>query len=530
MQEIVEQLKSYLQAIWRFRWTIHMVAWPMCIGGWLMVMSLPDQYEAKARVFVDTQSVLRPLLRGLAVDTDITEGVRHITQTLLSRPNLEEVARMTDMDIAAETPEEMDELIKRLRASIRLTGDGRNNLYSIAYTNSSPDQAKAVVQALLTLFVESSLGDSRKDTDTAERFLEEQIEVYERKLTDAENSLKEFKRKNLGLMPGEGTNYYSQLTEARANLAQAKLLLEEALKRRDEFKRQLEGEVPGFGFASSPTTSNTSGISHPLDDRIATLETRMEELMLQFTDKHPDVVAISDTVQRLKEQREKEIAQMMAERPAAPIAAKPLERNPVYQQLRVSLGESEAQVSSLQARVTAYQKRVDDLTKMIDTVPAVEAELSQLNRDYDLNKKNYETLLARLESAKLARQAESSSNDVKFKVVDPPRKPLKPVGPNRPLFMAVVLVGGAIAGLGFAFFLAMLKPAFYSEKMLRQATNLPVYGSISMVWTEKQMAGRKMEMMSFIAVALMLVFSFVLALWLQSQGYYALFVNDSMPL
>jgi polysaccharide chain length determinant protein (PEP-CTERM system associated) len=180
MQELLDQVISFVRGAWRFRWYFHLIAWPICIAGWAFVYKMPDQYEASARVYVDTQSVLRPLLRGLAVQTNIEREVEVMTRTILSRPNLEKIARMTDMDLEAKTPEDMEKLLDRLRRAIHFSsGRSRENLYTITYVDKDPERGKQVVQSLLTLFVETSLGDTRKDTNVAQRFLDDQIKEYE---------------------------------------------------------------------------------------------------------------------------------------------------------------------------------------------------------------------------------------------------------------------------------------------------------------------------------------------------------------
>jgi len=503
MQEVLEQLMAYARSAWRFRWYVHLIAWPLCIGGWVMVYMLPDQYEASARVYVDTQSVLRPLLKGLAVQTDSGKEVAIMTRTLLSRPNLEKVARMTDMDLGATTPEEMEGLLNRLQHTIKLTGRGRENLYTITYVDKEPELAKQVVQSLLTIFVETSLGDTRKDTDIAQRFLDEQIEEYEARLFAAEEALKEFKRKNVGMMPREGQEYYQQMQGAIARLSGAQLELSEAVRRRDELRRQLRGEEPTFGMVPQ-TPAQQVATNSALDARIQKLQTRLDELLLQYTDRHPDVVAIKRTVETLEAQKAEELAQAAKLTPlsAAPSA---LETNPVYQQLRISLGETEASVAALQVRVDRFQGEVNHLKTMVDTIPQVEAQLKRLNRDYAINKKNYETLLTRRESAKISREAGQSSENVKFRIIDPPRVPLEPAGPNRPLLVSVVLVGGLLAGIVFAFFMSQLRPSFDSVRTVTRELGVPVFGSVSRIWSGHARLKRRAEILAFGTTGLLLV-------------------------
>ncbi len=503
MQEALEQLMGYARGAWRFRWYVYLVAWPLCIGGWTLVYMLPDQYEASTRVYVDTQSVLRPLLKGLAVQTDASSEVAIMTRTLLSRPNLEKVARMTDMDLSATTPEEMEVLLNRLQKTIKLTGRGRENLYTITYTDKEPELAKQVVQSLLTIFVETSLGDTRKDTDVAQRFLDEQIREYEARLFAAEEALKEFKRKNVGMMPKEGLEYYQRMQVAMTKLSTAQLELSEAVRRRDELRRQLRGEEPTFGMVpQAPAQQVTT--SSALDARIQNLQTRLDELLLQYTDKHPDVVAIKRTIETLEAQKADEQAQAAKLNPTSAVPSA-LETNPVYQQLRISLGEAEASVAALQVRVDRFQGEVNHLKTMVDTIPQVEAELKRLNRGYAINKKNYETLLARRESAKISREAGRSSENVKFRIIDPPRVPLEPSGPNRPLLISVVLVGSLLAGVIFAFFLSQLRPTFDSVRTVTKELGVPVFGSVSRVWSRHARLKRRAEVAAFGTMGLFLV-------------------------
>lgn len=492
MQELLDQLLGYVRGAWRFRWYMHLVAWPLCIGGWVLVYQLPDQYMASARVYVDTQSVLRPLLKGLAVQGNVGQEVQLMTRTLLSRPNLEKIARMTDMDLMATTPEEMEELLDRLKGTITLSGRGRENLYSITYIDKDSAQAKQVVQSLLTLFVETSLGDSRKDSSSAQTFLDEQIKEYESRLFAAEERLKEFKRKNIGLMPTDGGEYFSRLQASMARLSTAELELSEASNRRDELRRQLRGEEPTFGMVTPPKAlvMNTA-----LDSRIQSLQIRLDDLLLKFTNKHPDVAELQRTISQLEEQKAKEVAQM--QQSMMPRSSNNLDTNPVYQQLRISLGETEATVAGLGVRVKQYRSEVQKLRLAVDTIPKIEADFKRLNRDYAVNKKNYNSLVERRESAKLSEEASKAGDNVKFRVVDPPFVPSDPVAPNRPLLTSVVLLGGWLAGIAFAFFMSQLKPAYDSARVVTRELGLPVLGSVSRVWTGKARVKRRMEVLAF---------------------------------
>lgn len=478
-------VQTHLWGMWRYHWHAILMAWFICLIGWSYVYVLPDKYIVSARVHVDTQSVLKPLLRGLTVETNILNTVLVMKQAMLSRPNIEKVARDTDLHLRAKNKKELEAIYDGLRKKIKIEGVSRTNenTFLITYFDSDRFVAKKVVDSLLTSFMENTLGVKRLDTKSAQQFIDKQIKEYEARLDVAEEALKEFKRKNVGLMPDKGIDYFQRLQAALRDLDKVSLEWKEAQNRARSIKRQLSGEEPTFGFSSS---DNSNATTRALDVRINKLEEKMDELTTTYTDNHPDVVAVMKTISALKTERREEIKNMGSM--GAVVRA---DENPVYQQLKISLGSAEAEASALRVRRNEYKARVNKLEKAVDTIPKIEADLTRLNRDYNVIKGQYETLLARRESARLSDEAEKSTEDVKFRIIDPPRMPLSPSGPNRILFATIILIAGVIAGLALALFFSQIKPVYISGRDLVKDTGLPLLGSVTMVSTE---IGRKNNM------------------------------------
>lgn len=489
MDQVVQQLMSYARAIWHRRWYVAIVAWLISITGWIAVYLIPDRYEASARVYVDTQTLLKPLLSGLTVDPGVEQQIKLMTRALVSRPTLEKVARMTDLDIHAKTPEDTEKMLDDLAEKISIADTGRENLYTLSYQDKNPDLAKKVVQALLTIFVESSLGKTRQDIASSQKFIEEQLQQYQQKLVDAENALKEFKQKHVGVMPGQGGDYYAKLEQAGGLLKQAELDLSEATNRRDQLKRQLEDEEPELAAAAAviPTSSEYDG-------RIQSLEKDLDRLRLQYTDLHPDIQATKRLIAKLEEQKKQEIA---ARKKEDPTGAKI--QNPVYQQLTIAIAEADATVASLQARVNEFRARFNALRNASNQIPQVEQEFTQLMRDYDVYKTNYTELLAKRESAAMSGEVESKTDTVDFRVIDPPRVPLTPAWPNRPLLISLVPVGGLIAGFALAFLVSQIRRTVPDRKALRELTGLPLLGAVTKIETEETRRVRRKRLMAFLA-------------------------------
>ena len=139
--------------MWRQRWLGLAVAWLVSVIGAVAVMRVPDKYEASARIFVDTQSILQPLMAGLAVQPNIEQQVVMLSRTLISRPNVERLVRMADLDLKVKSKAEQDELVDGLMKSLEIKSAGRDNLYTLAYRDSDPEKAKRVVQSLVSIFV-----------------------------------------------------------------------------------------------------------------------------------------------------------------------------------------------------------------------------------------------------------------------------------------------------------------------------------------------------------------------------------------
>jgi len=502
MHEVLDQVMSLLRGIWLRRWQAIIVAWLIAVIGWGVVYTLPKRYEASARVYIDTQSILKPLMSGLAVNTSIDQQVQVMTRTLLSRPNMEKVARISDLNIQAKTPKDLEELVTGLMSKVQLSSDrGQDNLYRISYQNSNPALAKSVVQALLTILVEGSLGHNRQDTDSAKRFIEEQIKIYEEKLAASENLLKEFKQKHLGMMPGSGGDYFAKLSAAQQSVNEASLALREAETRRDQLKRQLADEDPEV------TSDGTASVAaNPeLDARIQGLQKNLDQLRLGYTEQHPDIVNTKRVIAQLEEQKRQEA------KVKKPISASTTQ-NPYYQQLSLSLAEAEAQAASLKARVNEYSSRYNTLRQQANMVPQVETDLVQLTRDYEVNKNNYDQLLARRGSAQMSEDMESKADVIDFKVIDPPYVPPNPSFPNRPLLLSAVLLLALGGGAGVAFLISQIRPVVVDRSGIADITEYPVLGSVTMVWNHAQLQERRKKLIAWVASVGSLVSAYVILL------------------
>lgn len=529
MQELLEQAIDYLKGIWLKRRYIIISTWLVCPLGWVMVSQMDDVYESEATVYVDTQSLLKPLLKGISVDSDADYQVANKLQTLKGRENLKRIIRMTDLDIQAKNEQEFEAIVERLNEDLKITRAGRKNIYTISIQDKNPEMAKEIVKSTLTIFIENSLGESRSDTEGATRFLDEQIKEYENRLLASEAKLTAFKQKYSNVLMNNEGGYYAALNDTKGLLKKAELELSEAETRLVSAKAQLVGENPVFGLFSSSKVQTENSVSTTYDTRIAQLEENLDGLMVRYTEEHPDVKELKGRLEQLNKLRDKELEQYYQSLQSSTSSASPsfgsVDQNPVYQELKIQVNTFENEVASLKVRVKSYQDTLQDLENKIHTLPEIEAELVSLTRGYDINKEQHDELLKRKERAKLAKKAEETTEKISFEVINPARVPTEPVGPPRLLFLIGVTIIGVGVGVGLSLLFSQINPVVTSRNQVTRATGIPVFGVVSATEKLGLQTWHKKKTLIFVASNTMLFFVFMFFI------AYALFPEEiSAPL
>lgn len=515
---------THILGVWHRRWYVIAIAWLICGAGWTAVTSMPDRYVSSARIYVDMDTMLAPLMKGIAVEMNLFQQIDIMRRTLMSRPNLEKIILMTDLDLTIKNEEQKEKLIKELKNSVTIAQQG-NNLFKITYDNADRNLTKRVVQAVMQIFVEGNLGASRKDMDVTQRFLRDQIRGYERQLEEAERKVAEFKRKNMGYLSGAG-NYFQNMEEKRRYLAETEATINETIMVRNELRTQLK-DIPQFlevvGDADAYSGQGSGPGAGPESDtqlRVLELQQVIDALLIRYTEQHPDVVSTKKRLATLEKQLEEEMAAedaLMEANAAASGDAGSQPRakarntlpNPVFEQIKLQLVQQEGTIAALKERVARARKDVVKWTAMAKLVPQVEADLVRLTRDYDIVKNGYRQLRSRQESARMAQDLETKAQKIQFRIIDPPKLPLTPAGPNRLLFHTVVLLFGIGGGIAFAFVLSQINTTFSTIQRLRDAFTLPVLGRISAVVSNHERRRRVREILYFGAAFSALLVAFI---------------------
>jgi polysaccharide chain length determinant protein (PEP-CTERM system associated) len=309
-------------------------------------------------------------------------------------------------------------------------------------------------------------------------------------------------------MPDQRGDYFGRLQNESTALEQSRNDLSIAEAKRDELQRQLSGEDPFvFGFGNELNAATVPGQAGDLTARIQELEKREQDLLLRYTEKHPEVVGVRKTLEDLKAQQAAEIARMRKGQGTGSLAAS-TKANPVYQNMKLQLNNAEVQIAELRRTVAQRSANVSELRKLVDTVPQVEADIARLNRDYEVTRAQYLALVQRLETAKMSENADETGT-IRFEVIDPPSVPLRPVAPMRALLFMGVLIFGLIAGAGVAVLLNMIRPVFLNARSLTEAIRLPVIGSVTRMWLIQHRSAQRRDLLGYFGGVAALLVAFV---------------------
>ncbi len=480
MDGLYEQFRIALHQVWRRRWLAMAVAWGVAVLGWLVIALIPSSYEAKARLFVQMQSIL-PTQMGITPDERQNQLMR-LKQTLTSNENLVKVVRRTDLNSLVASERDMGGVVTGLRERIVITAQPDGMIEIKATSNISgfsngqnARTAAGTVQGLIDLFIEQNLSGDRRETGQSLQFLDEELRRRETQLLEAEQRRMEFEQRFMGVLPGEGS-IAQRMSAARIELANIDQQIAAGQGALNGLRAQLNATpqtLPGIGDNNSTASGQLAQLEGQLNQNLAR----------GWRESHPDVVALRQQIERLR-----------------PFAASERRSgtsgmaNPGYVSLRAMLAEREAQLAAAAARRNQLQSDLAQLSSRQATEPGLAAEQTRLNRDYDVLKQQYDQLLANREQVRLRGDMQTRTNPLNIQVVEPPSIPSVPVAPNRPIFLTLILFVSVGAGMAVAFVAGQLQTTFPTQSRLAQVTGLPVLGTVTEVVTAPERARRRQRL------------------------------------
>lgn len=499
MSEIFEELRAALHAVWHRRWLALATAWGVCLLGWAAIATVPNSYEARARIYVDLDDVLSA---QIGIPGDGRQEIMRVRQTLASSVNLEKVIRSTRLGEGLTERGQIDAAIADLAKKVSIRSE-EDNLFELTarvgkreYSDAeNAAMARDVVQKLIDIFREENIAGNRGEVANTIDFLDQQLDERKVELEAAEQRRLAFEAANPELIGGSSA-LASKIQQSRADLRGVDADLAAA----QSALAAINGQIAG-----TPRTIVTAGEGGGARGALMQAQAQLAQLRGRgLTDEHPDIVATRKQVELLRRQ--------VADDGPDSAGGQP---NPAYTSLISIRAERQANLEALQARRAALQSDIAALMGSQASEPAVAAEANRISRDYDVLRKKYDELLQDREEIRLRGQVENERSAFKFDLIDPPVVPRKPAAPNRPLLLFGVLLAGIGAGVGAAFAVGHMRSTFSTAGKLERALDLPVIGTISLTIRDSAQALRARRLRQFVVASAALGGVFVILLGIE---------------
>ncbi|MEW6109829.1 MAG: XrtA system polysaccharide chain length determinant [Nitrospirota bacterium] len=455
---------------------------------------IPNVYEASSTVFVEQSSIVDPLIRGVGVTRSIEERLINLRDSITSRNILERVMKKLDLDVKVKNPGQYEEIIRNIRnnLNLRVQGGSRANLFVISFTANDPKTASSLVNTLVSEYIEESQSMTRTDAYSAYDFIQNQVLEYKKRLEESDGAIREFRERNPNLVPQSENTLIGRIETFQTARIDAEIRLKELTRKRENLQKQLSGE-------KELTVAFISNDSSP-QGRLNSLNNQLVILLSKYTDNYPEVIKVKHEIEELKRQ----ISQAKASPHSS--GSETAAINPIYQQIRQELTNTEAEIESLRGRISELSRQQQGSENILGRMPKEQEEWTKLQRDRNVYQRIYDELLQKLENARVSKDLEVTNKAGIFRVVDPAIVPPLPKKPDRVKMILFGLFFGITSGIGAAFGLDYLSHSFKDEATIESRLKLSVLATIPKIVTEEDvLSGKKLDRKVFTAAAAYLI-------------------------
>jgi polysaccharide chain length determinant protein (PEP-CTERM system associated) len=449
----------------------------------------PHVYKASTTILVEEKRVIQPLMQGAAVATDVADRARLAREVIYGRKIMDQILESAGWMKKNLTPAEHDQLINKLTGNTTVTNIGKD-IIKIEYSDNDPIRAYNITKKFADLFISETISAKVAESQSAYDFIDKQTESYHEKLIKAEEQLKEFRSANLDARPGSEADIGASLNQLQTRIQQATQDLREAEVKKTSLEQQISGE------AEVASTLSREG---QFRSRIAELQSRLDTLRLSYRDTYPDIVQIKHQIEDLN-QAILEDQQMRAAAKASGkvVLNEGMINNPLYQQLKQELSQTKVNIEMLNARIAEAKRTLAQELELGKRVHGGEAALSELTRDYQVNRDIYQDLLRRRENARVSMNLDIDSQGLTIKVQEPVQIPRQTSGLRFLHFIFGGLLLGIILPLGLLVAKIYLDPRVRVSAIVTEKIKLPLLTVVPQLWTpsETQLARREIEWLS----------------------------------
>jgi len=446
--------------------------------------SWPHGYTSSTTILVSERNIIQPLMQGAAATTEVADRARLAREVIHGRKVMSQVAGLTGWVKADATEANRQPVIETLTARTTISNVGRN-LIKIEFRDVDAERAFKTTKTLAEIFIQESIGAKAAESQAAFEFIDRQTQEYHTKLMGMEGSLKEFRIANIDASPGTEGDFNQRVNALQQRIEQSTQELREAEIKKASLQKQLTGE------AESAVVLSREG---QYRQRIAELTAQLETLRLSYHDTYPDIVRIRHQIADLNESIATERQRRAQAGPGARVAVdESVMNNPVYQQIKRDLSQTQIQSDMLNARIREARQQLNSVLERGKQAKSGEATLAELTRDYQVTRDIYQDLLRRRENARVSMNMDKENQGLTFKIQEPASMPLEPSGLKFWHYLAIGLLLGVLLPCALVYGLIQLDPRVRQPMTLSARRSLPMLVVVPHLWRPDEPAAVRQE-------------------------------------
>ncbi len=498
-----------LEIIIRRRWIVIL---PLCLIltlGFFYTLTSNQTYMASTTILIQPQKVPSDYVQSI-ITTDIAQRINTISQQILSRTNLEMIIKEFGLfqDDASGNMFQEDK-IRSMRERVVVTQNSSRRqgteAFSVSFTGSNPEMVMKIANKLATFFMDENLKARETQAIGTSEFLESELQKIKHKLEAREKELSIYRATYMGGLPDElETNLrtldrlqlqHTDALNAIRDTQNAAALLKSQISRLKELEQTGTATLQPDGTVVGTLALSITEQQYEMGQR------QLDELLLKYTNKHPEVIKLTKSVAKLKKKVEEEKQEKNSGTPDSGGTRVAAVNNNVLSQHEFNLRQLENETNNIKTSVVQIKKSMQVYQKRVEDTPKREQELQSIQRDYNNIRESYNSLLARRLEAELAVNMEKKQKGEQFRIIDYARLPQKPISPDvKKLFMFSIAIGLGIGG-GIIFLLEFLNPVIRSENQIETQIGLPILASIPPLTKPGSVMKKRIELFAFSIVA-----------------------------
>ena len=435
---------------------------------------IPEKYEAKSTIFIE-RNVIEKLVKGIAITPSMDARIKVLRDTMLGRSLVLDVLRKLDLDSEVKNDQELEEMIVRFqeKTSIRVRN---NNLITVSFVDKNPELAMNYINSLVSEYVEKNIFAKREEAYDATKFLKRQVAFFKEKMDKGEEAVIKFRQEQGIYIAMDERSLINEIKKYEQEIEDIKIRRNELTATKTSIEKQLEGEKPFM------TMFSTKGV----DGRVESLEKRLQQLLISYTENYPEVIRLKAEIEALKKQQAAPSKADTGTQTESEISG----INPMYQELKQKIIEIEAEISALNAKEKHLEALTKDKEQKLKNVPASRKKLADLEKERDSFKSVYESLLVRLGQSEVSKQMEIEDKATTFRIIEPAILPTLPVSPNRKMIILAGIVMGFLGAFGTIFLIDNMDSSVKTIDTLK-SFKLPVLAIIPTIESAEYQRMRK---------------------------------------